>query len=114
MSRPNAERRRYIRRRLASRDGACCFYCGQRFAVLAQATIDHLIPHCQIPGWKLANLVLACRACNQAKADRLPQEFLRPTGYRPGLTPRPARRLRERLATGRYTATRTTVTEVAA
>jgi hypothetical protein len=40
-----------------------------------------------IPGWHQANLVLACRPCNEAKADTLPQLLLRPVGYRPGLVP---------------------------
>jgi 5-methylcytosine-specific restriction endonuclease McrA len=89
-NRPTAERRRQIRRSLAKRDGACCFYCGTAFADLAEATLDHLIPQVQIPGWKLANLVLACYPCNQAKAGMLPQGFLRPVGrFAPGLRPRP-------------------------
>lgn len=89
-NRPTAERRRQIRRSLAKRDGACCFYCGTPFADLAEATLDHLIPQWQIPGWKLANLVLACYPCNQAKAGMLPQAILRPVGrFAPGLCPRP-------------------------
>jgi hypothetical protein len=84
---PNAARRRHIKAQLARRDGACCFYCGQAFAALADATIDHLVPHCALRTWVQANLVLACRPCNQAKADRLPQTFLRPSGLGAGLVP---------------------------
>lgn len=84
---PNAARRRRIRAALAERDGASCFYCAQPFAALTEATIDHLIPHCVLPTWKQASLVLACRPCNRAKADRLPQELLRPAGFGPGLIP---------------------------
>jgi hypothetical protein len=91
---PNAARRRAIRGQLAARDGACCFYCGHRFVVLAEATIDHLVPQCQVPGWKLANLVLACGPCNHAKGDRLPQQFLRPHAFGPGLTPVRTSRIR--------------------
>lgn len=87
MAKPNARRMKQIKRSLAARDGACCFYCGDRFAQLRDATVDHLIPQSVIPGWKLANLVLACRPCNEAKADTLPQLLLRPVGYRPGLVP---------------------------
>lgn len=98
-NRPTTERRRQIRRSLAKRDGACCFYCGTPFADLGQATLDHLIPQSQIPGWKLANLVLACYPCNQAKAGMLPQTFLRPVGrFAPGLRPTVAGRLRAALA----------------
>jgi 5-methylcytosine-specific restriction endonuclease McrA len=98
---PNAARRRVIRCQLAARDGARCFYCGTAFAALGEATIDHLVPHCQLPGWKLANLVLACGPCNRAKGDRLPQEFLRPPGFGPGLTPVRAGRVRALMRTVR-------------
>ncbi len=96
--RPNSARRQHIKRQLAARDGAACFYCATPFADLADATIDHLIPHSRIPTWAQANLVLACGPCNHAKADRLPQEFLRPVGFRPGLVPGRARRVRYRVA----------------
>jgi len=88
---PNAETRRRIKRNLAARDGARCFYCGQPFADLVAATLDHLVPYSLVPTWRQANLVLACRACNEAKADRLPQAFLRPSGYAPGLVRRTVR-----------------------
>ncbi|WP_395109215.1 HNH endonuclease [Actinomadura sp. SCN-SB] len=84
--RPNSTKRRRIKRRLAARDGAVCFYCGQPFASLDEATLDHLIPFSVWPTWVPANLVLACLPCNHAKADRLPQSFLRPSGFGPGLT----------------------------
>lgn len=86
-SKPNAARKRRIKRQLAARDGATCFYCGHPFGTLVEATIDHLVPKSKLPGWVQANLVLACRPCNKAKADRLPQEFLRPCGFAPGLVP---------------------------
>lgn len=95
---PNAARRRHIKRQLAARDGAGCFYCRRPFADLAAATIDHLIPYSVLRTWVQANLVLACRPCNEAKADRLPQDFLRPLGFRPGLIPGRYRRCRTRLA----------------
>ncbi|MEV0998513.1 HNH endonuclease signature motif containing protein [Nonomuraea sp. NPDC050202] len=82
LTRPCAERRRRIRAALINRDGAFCFYCGVAFGERTRATIDHLVPQSQIPGWKLANLVLACYPCNQAKADQLPQVFLLRQGWR--------------------------------
>jgi len=72
----DSRRRAQLRRSLAARDGKRCFYCRAGFADLAEATIDHLIPKSVLPGWRQFNLVLACRPCNQAKADTLPQQFI--------------------------------------
>ncbi len=82
---PNAAQRRHLKCQLAVRDGRSCFYCAAPFTDLAAATIDHLIPYTIWPTWAQANLVLACYPCNQAKGSQLPQAFLRPVGYRPGL-----------------------------
>jgi 5-methylcytosine-specific restriction endonuclease McrA len=84
---PKAADRRKLKARLAARDGMACFYCGTEFGSLADATLDHLVPYSEVPGWRQANLVLACLPCNVAKADQLPQAFLRPVGYGPGLVP---------------------------
>jgi 5-methylcytosine-specific restriction endonuclease McrA len=73
----DSKRRAQIRRSLAIRDGRACFYCAVPFVDLADATIDHLIPQSVLPGWRQFNLVLACRPCNNAKGDTLPQVFLR-------------------------------------
>lgn len=83
MARPNNKRIRRIKRGLAARDGAQCFYCGLAFSTLLTATVDHLIPQSVLPGWAQMNLVLACRPCNEAKADQLPQVFLRRRGLVP-------------------------------
>lgn len=84
---PGSARKRKIKASLIRRDGMACFYCGTSFADASEATVDHLVPQSQIPGWRLANLVLACEPCNHAKADLLPQSLLRPVGYGPGLVP---------------------------
>jgi 5-methylcytosine-specific restriction endonuclease McrA len=84
---PNAARKRKIKASLINRDGLACFYCGTAFADATEATVDHLVPQSQIPGWRLANLVLACEPCNHAKADLLPQALLRPARFGPGLVP---------------------------
>jgi 5-methylcytosine-specific restriction endonuclease McrA len=73
----SSKRRAQLRRSLAVRDGKRCFYCKTPFADLADATIDHLIPKSVLPGWRQFNLVLACRPCNNAKGNTLPQVFLR-------------------------------------
>jgi 5-methylcytosine-specific restriction endonuclease McrA len=72
-----SSRVRRLKARLAERDGACCFYCRQPFTQLrGEATLDHLVPFAKVPTWNPAALVLACRACNEAKADRLPSLVL--------------------------------------
>ncbi|TCB92062.1 HNH endonuclease [Micromonospora zingiberis] len=93
MARPNNSRMRRIKRALAVRDGAQCFYCALPFPTLLAATVDHLIPQSLLPGWAQINLVLACRPCNQRKSGQLPQVFLRTAGLVPSLrhpAPRPA------------------------
>lgn len=84
---PNSTKRRKLKAALAERDGMACFYCRTPFTSAEEGTLDHLVPYSRVPGWSQANLVLACRACNDAKADRLPQEFLRAAGLGPGLVP---------------------------
>lgn len=69
------ERGRALRRGLAARDGNRCFYCPTRFPDPAAATLDHFVPWRLWPTNRAANLVLACRACNAAKADALPLTF---------------------------------------
>jgi 5-methylcytosine-specific restriction endonuclease McrA len=86
---PNAARMRQIKASLVRRDGLACFYCRTPFAAVAEATVDHFVPQTVLPGWRVANLVLACPPCNQAKGDTLPQALLRPSGYGPGLVPLP-------------------------
>ncbi|MBX7264775.1 HNH endonuclease [Micromonospora sp. Llam7] len=85
MARPCSKRMRRIKRGLAARDGAQCFYCGLPFLTLLAATVDHLIPQSLLPGWAQINLVLACRPCNQRKSGQLPQVFLRTAGLVPPL-----------------------------
>ncbi|WP_410819636.1 HNH endonuclease [Micromonospora sp. 050-3] len=87
MARPNSTRMRQIKRALAERDGAVCFYCALPFPALITATVDHLIPQSVLPGWALHNLVLACRPCNQRKSGQLPQVYLRHAGRVPPLRP---------------------------
>ncbi|WP_327172425.1 HNH endonuclease [Streptomyces sp. NBC_01336] len=67
-----ASRRRLRKEQLARRHGARCTYCLRPFASLREATLDHIAPHSLFPTWSVVHLMLACRACNHAKADRLP------------------------------------------
>ena len=55
------------------RDGFRCAYCGGR-----ADTVDHVLPESR--GGKLTwqNTVAACKACNNAKDDRTPEEWGHP------------------------------------
>jgi hypothetical protein len=81
------DRKRALRAAVILRDGGRCFYCRTRFDDIAEATLDHLVPLSQGGPWAMANLVLACQPCNEAKGDLPPHEFLRPAGFLPGLRP---------------------------
>ncbi|WP_053679340.1 HNH endonuclease [Streptomyces sp. XY66] len=68
----NARRRRARKFQLAVRDGAHCTYCLAPFTHLRHATLDHVVPYHLLRTWSAGHLVLACRPCNHAKADRFP------------------------------------------
>ncbi|WP_432009552.1 HNH endonuclease [Streptomyces bacillaris] len=70
--RPNSARRRARKAQLASRDGLRCYYCRAAFRELREATADHIVPVSLYRTSSVGALVLACRPCNLAKADRLP------------------------------------------
>jgi 5-methylcytosine-specific restriction endonuclease McrA len=73
---------RLLRRDRAARrnrsQGSHCFYCGAPFSgegSLAR-TVDHRVPRGSGGHDGLANLVFACRACNQRKKDLPEQDFV--------------------------------------
>jgi hypothetical protein len=68
----NSKRRRNRKTQLAARDGQRCAYCRRPFATLQEATLDHVVPIRLFFTWSADHLVLACRSCNDHKADRLP------------------------------------------
>lgn len=68
----SAARRRARKRTLARRDGQHCTYCLRPFADVREATIDHVVPISLFYTWRSGHLVLACRPCNDRKANRLP------------------------------------------
>jgi hypothetical protein len=68
----NSGRRRARKEQLARRHGQRCTYCRRPFTDLREATLDHVVPQSLFRTWSVVHLVLACRSCNQAKADRLP------------------------------------------
>lgn len=74
-------RRRVRLWRLAARNrstAAACFYCGAAFTPSGarQRTIDHRVPRSLGGSQRLANLVFACRSCNQRKGDLPEAEFV--------------------------------------
>ncbi|MEE1737145.1 HNH endonuclease domain-containing protein [Streptomyces sp. BE147] len=68
----NSTRRRARKHQLSLRDGQRCAYCALPFVSLREATLDHVVPVSLLRTWSAGALVLACRPCNHAKADRLP------------------------------------------
>ena len=58
-----------IRRAVLNRDGWCCAYCGSE-----ADTVDHILPESRGGEFTYHNLVAACFACNNKKADRTPEE----------------------------------------
>ena len=66
------------------RDGGICQYTGRKLAPL-EGNIDHVIPRSRggLTSWE--NCVLAHRAVNSRKADRLPQEVGLQLLKRPGV-----------------------------
>lgn len=55
------------------RDNFSCQYCGCGLND-AHATVDHVVPASRGGQWSWKNLVLACKPCNNKKADRTPGE----------------------------------------
>lgn len=62
-----------VNKYLFRRDHHRCMYCGQQFG-REVLTRDHVIPQSRGGKNVWANLVSACRPCNQRKADRTPEE----------------------------------------
>jgi 5-methylcytosine-specific restriction endonuclease McrA len=58
--------------------GTHCFYCGAAFEVDGplRRTVDHRVPRSLGGTDGLANLVFACEACNQRKADGPEDRFV--------------------------------------
>ena len=59
-------------------EGRACFYCGVAFDGDGKdaRTVDHRLPRGRGGHDGLVNIVFACRACNERKADRLEEDFV--------------------------------------
>lgn len=63
----------FNRRNLYRRDGKKCSYCGKSCS-LSELTMDHIVPASKGGKSTWNNCVVACRDCNQVKADKTPEE----------------------------------------
>ena len=54
---------------LYARQKGCCAYCG-RYVPKRAATLDDVVPKSKGGGATRDNQVIACRGCNQRKADK--------------------------------------------
>lgn len=61
------------RRTIYERDRGLCLYCGTALDY-GRSTLDHILPQSRGGRDSYANLVLACRGCNNRKRDRTPEE----------------------------------------
>jgi 5-methylcytosine-specific restriction endonuclease McrA len=52
-----------------------CLYCTRRLRPKG-VTLDHVLPICRGGAHHVDNMVLACPACNVAKGERTPSEWL--------------------------------------
>jgi hypothetical protein len=57
---------------LLARDRYLCAYCAQQFR-FDQLDMEHIVPRSKGGADSWTNLVAACRACNNRKADRTPE-----------------------------------------
>ena len=67
------KRVRFNRRNIFLRDQNTCQYCGRRFDP-SELTLEHVVPRSRGGTSNWQNVVLACVACNDRKANRLPGE----------------------------------------
>lgn len=73
------KRRRWAAARAKQQDGKC-YWCGKPFRDLPgmALTADHLIPKARGGDDHFENIVAAHERCNNARGDRLPEEFAAP------------------------------------
>lgn len=67
----------FCRRAIWKRDNYICQYCGCR-PPADECTLDHVLPRSLGGETSWTNCVLACYQCNSQKANRLPEDAIRP------------------------------------
>ena len=65
------------RHRILARDHYRCQYCGRRGTAF-ELTLDHILPKSRGGRTLAENLATSCRACNNRKGDRTPDEARMP------------------------------------
>ena len=70
------------RKGILLRDRSTCQYCHRELAASA-LTLDHVIPRSRAGESSWENLVASCRACNNRKGNRTPQEAGMPLSRQP-------------------------------
>ncbi len=73
---------RFSRENIYVRDKYICQYCCARFST-KDLTLDHVMPVSKGGKKDWNNIVTACKACNQVKADRTPYEAKMPLKTKP-------------------------------
>ncbi|MBX8464271.1 MULTISPECIES: HNH endonuclease [unclassified Deinococcus] len=69
----------FNRRNVLRRDTFVCQYCGSS----EELTLDHVLPRSRGGRHTWENVTTACRACNQRKGNRTPEEAAMPLRTRP-------------------------------
>jgi len=64
---------RFSRKNVLARDNYQCCYCGVKLGKHSR-TIDHVIPRSKKGPSSYLNCVSSCKACNNKKSDRTPEE----------------------------------------
>jgi 5-methylcytosine-specific restriction endonuclease McrA len=64
---------KYGKKNVCLRDNFTCQYCGKQFP-MSQLNQDHVLPRSRGGKTVWTNIVMACYACNERKADRTPDE----------------------------------------
>ena len=62
-----------VREYVLQRDRRTCQYCGK---TRTRIEVDHVVPKSRGGGYRVDNLVAACRSCNSRKGNRSVEEFL--------------------------------------
>ena len=73
---------KYSRQNIFHRDEKKCAYCGKKFTI-DDLTIDHIVPKSHGGKNTWMNTITACKACNNKKDDRTPDEAHMPLLYDP-------------------------------
>jgi len=73
---------RHLKLKILLKTNGKCYYCGVKLYLKKKShrpviTIDHYIPLSKGGFDDTANKVPACKKCNNAKGDLMPEDFLR-------------------------------------